>query len=112
LIAEWRTGEVPMNKKAKTKAQKADEDANLDEALDESFPASDPPSITQPRTGADVRQRKPKRHPKGEGIHHGTGGAARVQRNASLHGLVNLVRGSACNQCSDLALPKPPSRTI
>ena len=28
---------VPMNKKAKTKAQKADEDANLDEALDESF---------------------------------------------------------------------------
>jgi hypothetical protein len=32
-----------MNKKAKTKAQKADEDANLDEALDESFPASDKP---------------------------------------------------------------------
>jgi hypothetical protein len=30
-----------MNKKAKTKAWKADEDANLDEALDESFPASD-----------------------------------------------------------------------
>ena len=56
-----------MNKKAKTKAQKADEDANLDEALDESFPASDPPSMTQPRTGADLRQRKPKRHPKGEG---------------------------------------------
>ena len=54
-----------MNKKAKTKAQKADEDANLDEALDESFPASDPPSMTQPRTGADVTQRKPKRHPKG-----------------------------------------------
>jgi hypothetical protein len=54
-----------MNKKAKTKAQKADEDTNLDEALDESFPASDPPSITQPRTGADVRQTKPKRHPKG-----------------------------------------------
>ena len=65
LIAEWRTGEVPMNKKAKTKAQKADEDANLDEALDESFPASDPPSMTQPRTGADLRQRKPKRHPTG-----------------------------------------------
>jgi hypothetical protein len=58
-----------MNKKAKTKAQKADEDTNLDEALDESFPASDPPSITQPRTGADVRQTKPKRHPKGEAIH-------------------------------------------
>jgi hypothetical protein len=69
LIAEWRTGEVPMNKKAKTKAQKADEDTNLDEALDESFPASDPPSITQPRTGADVRQTKPKRRPKGEAIH-------------------------------------------
>jgi hypothetical protein len=72
LIAEWRTGEVPMNTKAKTKAQKADENANLDEALDESFPASDPPSMTQPRTGADVRQRKPKRHPKGEAIHPGT----------------------------------------
>jgi hypothetical protein len=40
LIAEWRTEEGPMNKKAKTKAQKADEDANLDEALDESFPTS------------------------------------------------------------------------
>jgi len=61
-----------MNKKAKTKAQKADEDANLDEALDESFPASDPPSMTQPRTGADMTQRKPKRHPKGEATHHGT----------------------------------------
>src|SRR5208283_1021853 len=72
LIAEWRTGEGPMNKKSKTKAQKADEDANLDEALDESFPASDPPSMTQPRTGADVTQRKPKRHPKGEAIHRGT----------------------------------------
>ncbi len=57
-----------MNKKAKTKAQKANEDANLDEALDESFPASDPPSMTQPRTGADVTQR----HPKGEATHHGT----------------------------------------
>ena len=66
LIAEWRTGEGPMNKKAKTKAQKADEDANLDEALDESFPASDPPSMTQPRTGADLTQRKPKIHPKGD----------------------------------------------
>jgi hypothetical protein len=52
-----------MNKKAKTKAQKADENANLDEALDESFPASDPPSMTQPRTGADLQQRKPNRHP-------------------------------------------------
>ena len=72
LIAEWRTGEVLMNTKAKTKVQKADEDANLDEALDESFPASDPPSMTQPRTGADVTQRKPKRHPKGEAIHPGT----------------------------------------
>ena len=61
-----------MNKKANTKAQKADEDANLDEALDEFFPASDPPSMTQPRTGADVTQRKPKRHPQGEAIHRGT----------------------------------------
>lgn len=66
-----------MNKKGETKAQKADEDANLDEALDESFPASDPPSMTQPRTGADVTQRKPKRHPKGEAIHRRQGGAAR-----------------------------------
>jgi hypothetical protein len=45
-----------MNKKAKTKAQKADEDANLDEALAETFPASDPLSMTQPRTGADCRR--------------------------------------------------------
>jgi hypothetical protein len=37
-----------MNKNAKTKAQKADEDANLDEALAETFPASDPLSMTQP----------------------------------------------------------------
>ena len=66
LIAEWRTREVPMNKKAKTKAQKADEDANLDEALAETFPASDPLSMTQPRTGADVPQRRPRRHPKQE----------------------------------------------
>ena len=63
---------VPMNKKAKTKAQKADEDANLDEALEKSFPASDPPSMTQPRTGADLRQRKPERHPKGAAIQRGT----------------------------------------
>src|SRR3984893_18951101 len=66
-----------MNKKAKTTAQTADEEASLDEALDESFPASDPPSLTQPRTGADVTQRKPKRHPKGEAIHRRQGGAAR-----------------------------------
>jgi hypothetical protein len=66
LIVEWRTGGVPMNKNAKTKAQKADEDANLDEALAETFPASDPLSMTQPRTGADVPQRRPRRHPKRE----------------------------------------------
>ena len=52
-----------MNKNAKTKAQKADEDANLDEALTETFPASDPLSMTQPRTGADVPQTGPRRHP-------------------------------------------------
>ena len=47
-----------MNKKAKTKAQKADEDANLDEALDESFPASDPPSMTPSlgRSGRDAEK--------------------------------------------------------
>ena len=82
LIAEWRTGNGPMNKKTKTKAQKADEDANLDEALDESFPASDPPSMTQPRTGADVRQRKPKRHPTGKAIHRGTR-RSRAERSPS-----------------------------
>ena len=55
-----------MNRKIKTKVQKADEDANLDEALAETFPASDPPSMTQPRTGADATQRRPRGHPKGE----------------------------------------------
>ena len=56
-----------MTKKTKTKAQKkAEEGANLDEALAETFPASDPVSMTQPRTGADVPQRRPRRHPKGE----------------------------------------------
>ncbi len=52
-----------MAKKTKTKTQKAEEDANLDEALNEFFPASDPPSMTQPRTAADVTQRRPRRHP-------------------------------------------------
>jgi hypothetical protein len=67
LIVEWRAGGVPMTKKTKIKAQKkAEEDANLDEALAETFPASDPLSMTQPRTGADVPQRRPRRHPKGE----------------------------------------------
>ena len=48
-----------MTKKTKTKAQKkAEEDANLDEALAETFPASDPPSMTQPRTGAGAPQRR------------------------------------------------------
>jgi hypothetical protein len=32
------------------------QDANLDDALAETFPASDPPSMTQPRTGADASQ--------------------------------------------------------
>lgn len=56
-----------MTKKTKTKAQKkAEEDANLDEALAETFPASDPPLMIQPRTGAGAPQRRPRRHPKGE----------------------------------------------
>lgn len=56
-----------MTKRTKIKAQKkADEDANLNEALVETFPASDPLSMTQPRTGADVPQRRPKRYPKGD----------------------------------------------
>jgi hypothetical protein len=68
LIVEWRTGEILMARKAKTKTTKADEDANLDEALNGSFPASDPPSMTQPRTAADVTGRRPRRHPKGKTI--------------------------------------------
>jgi hypothetical protein len=56
-----------MTKKAKIKAQKkAEEDANLDEALADTFPASDPLSMTQPRTGTDVPQRRSRRHPEGE----------------------------------------------
>ena len=56
-----------MTKKTKIKARKeAEEDASLDEALAETFPASDPVSMTQPRTGVDVPQRRPRRHPKGE----------------------------------------------
>jgi hypothetical protein len=56
-----------MTKKTRIKAQnKAEEDANLDEALVETFPASDPLSMPQPRTGADVPQSRPRRHPKGE----------------------------------------------
>jgi hypothetical protein len=44
-----------VTKKTKLKAQKkAEEDANLNEALVDTFPASDPLSMTQPRTGADV----------------------------------------------------------
>ena len=55
-----------MTKKTKTKAQKkAEEDANLDEALAETFPASDPPSMTQPRTGAGAPQRRPRRPSEG-----------------------------------------------
>lgn len=35
------------------RANPSDRDARLDIDIDESFPASDPPSITQPRKGAD-----------------------------------------------------------
>jgi len=37
----------------KLKANPSDRDAQLDVDIDESFPASDPPSITQPRKGLD-----------------------------------------------------------
>ena len=37
----------------KLKANPSDRDAQLDVDIDESFPASDPPSTTQPRKGAD-----------------------------------------------------------
>jgi hypothetical protein len=78
-----------MARKTKSKTQKAEEDANLDEALNDSFPASGPPSMTQPRTGADVTPRRPRRHPKGEVIQRGQGDASRVLRNARLRGLIN-----------------------
>jgi hypothetical protein len=57
-----------MAQKAKTKTHKAEEDAKLDEALKQSFPASDPPSMTQPRTAADGTQSWPRRRPKGKTI--------------------------------------------
>ena len=67
LIVEWRTEGVPMTKETKIKEQKkAEEDANLDEALAETFPTSDPPSMIQPRTRADVTQKQARRHSKGE----------------------------------------------
>jgi hypothetical protein len=55
-----------MTKKTKIKERKkAEVDANLDEALAETFPASDPPSMIQPRTRADVPQKGARRHLKG-----------------------------------------------
>ena len=60
-----------MTKKTKTKTQKkAEEDANLAEALAETFPASDPPSMTQPRTGADAPQRRPRSINRGGKVYH------------------------------------------
>lgn len=35
-----------------TSKKKTDQEADLDEALEESFPASDPPSMTQPKSTA------------------------------------------------------------
>jgi hypothetical protein len=56
-----------MTKETKIKEQKkAEEDANLDEALAETFPASDPPSMIQPRTRADVMEKPAGRQSKGE----------------------------------------------
>jgi len=40
----------------------------------------------------------------------GHGEAARVRRNSRFRESASLVSDSACHQCSDLALPKPPSR--
>lgn len=37
----------------KLKANPSDRDGRLDVNIDETFPASDPPSITQPRKGND-----------------------------------------------------------
>ena len=65
LIAEWRTGEVLMNTKAKTKVQKADEDANLDEALDEIFPGQRPPLDDSASDGSGREAEKTEETPEG-----------------------------------------------
>ena len=58
-VALPRVGQAPgqalfLRRRMEEAQKKAEEDAHLDEALAETFPASDPPSLTQPRTGADV----------------------------------------------------------
>lgn len=49
---ETREGRDAKDDK-RLRANPSDRDARLDVANDESFPASDPPSITQPRKGND-----------------------------------------------------------
>jgi hypothetical protein len=57
--AEAEKRKAPRKEPHKNRA----EDAELEEALEESFPASDPPSMTQPKNeiGAPEKRRKPQR---------------------------------------------------
>jgi hypothetical protein len=59
--------EASMSKKNALDPLKAEKvakvEADLDEALDESFPASDPPSMSQPRSGTDAKHRRPTKRP-------------------------------------------------
>jgi hypothetical protein len=61
-VTDWGKAEVSMSKKSTLDATKAEKvakvEADLDEALDESFPASDPPSMAQPRSGTDATHRR------------------------------------------------------
>jgi len=49
---------APPDKHADQKSTQSDKQRTLDESLEHSFPASDPPSITQPRKS---KADKPKR---------------------------------------------------
>jgi hypothetical protein len=63
-IEKW---EISMSKKSTLDPAKAEKvakvEVDLDEALDESFPASDPPSMSQPRSGTDATQRRLTKRP-------------------------------------------------
>jgi hypothetical protein len=66
-MTDWGSGEVSMSKKSTLDPLKAEKvakvEADLDEALDESFPASDPPSMSQPRSGTDATHRRLTKRP-------------------------------------------------
>jgi hypothetical protein len=62
LGVEWRAGGIAMSKKTKDEARqaKAKVEASLDEALAETFPASDPPAMTEPASGAEIAPKRAK----------------------------------------------------